>query len=60
MDRHGIRLIARSHKALRAGAELFMGWVGLGHTKWTHGQLCAGGLPVCWYMLFRLYRILGK
>ena len=19
-----------------------MGWVGLGHTKWTHGQLCVG------------------
>jgi len=18
-----------------------MGWVGLGHTKWTHGQLCS-------------------
>jgi len=19
-----------------------VGWVGLGHTKWTHGQLCFG------------------
>ena len=19
-----------------------MGWVGWGHTKWTHGQLCCG------------------
>jgi len=25
-----------------AGPELSMGWVGLGHKKWTHGQLCAG------------------
>jgi len=21
-----------------------LGWVGLGHTKWTHGQLCGGAV----------------
>jgi len=24
-----------------------MGWVGSGHTKWTHGQLCATWMN-CW------------
>jgi len=42
------------------GSELSMGWVGLGHTKWTHGQLCTGypsnseswSSYVCWCIQF--------
>jgi len=31
-----------------------MGWVGLGHIKWTHGQLCHNyTLPKCKYSQYK-------
>jgi len=44
-----------------------MGWVGSGHTKWTHGQLCASArlatvlhLSVCVYLCLSQVGILSK
>jgi len=29
-----------------------LGWVGLGHTKWTHGQLCSRYVYIVFEMKF--------